>query len=200
MCRSEWKLETMTKSHPLGAKHAMSLKKHIACVCLIGMSLLFLAAIEKQELSQPLEPDRVYQLTVSSNTQWTDTGYDVQQSQVVHFRASGGISLQVGNPMAYCGPDGYDLKTLQQPLQDNNIGALIGKVVLLISVEIDEETGEETRNEIEEAFYIGSEQRVSMPIDGRLFLGINENVVQDNSGQFVVNIRLTRGQDEPALE
>ena len=71
-----------------------------------------------------------------------DSGNVYLEGQEVHFRASGGISLQVGNPMAYCGPDGYDLRTLQQPLQDNNIGAVIGKVVLLISIEIDEETGE----------------------------------------------------------
>jgi len=175
----------------------MSSKKRffsLTCTFLVGIGILCLAAQETQELGQPLEPDRVYRLTVVSNTQWADTGYDVQQSQEIHFRATGGISLQIGNPMAYCGPDGYDLKTLQQPLQDNNIGAVIGKVVLLISIEIDEETGEETRNEIEEFFYIGSEQRVSMPLAGRLFLGINENVVEDNSGQFVVDIRLTRSQ------
>ncbi|MFC2163441.1 hypothetical protein ACFLT2_00425 [Acidobacteriota bacterium] len=161
-----------------------------SCAFLIGMGILCLAAQETQELGQPLELDRVYRFPLASNVKWTDTGYDVQQNQEIHFRATGGISLQVGNPMAYCGPDGYDLKTLQQPLQDNNIGAVIGKVVLLISIEIDEETGEETRNEIEELFYIGSEQRVSMPINGRLFLGINENVAQDNSGQFMVDIRL----------
>lgn len=133
---------------------------------------------------------RVYRLTVPSNVPWTDTGYNVKKEQTLLFFASGGISLQVGNPMAYCGPDGYDLKTIQQPLQDKNIGALIGKVVLLISIEVDKKTGEETRNEIEELFYIGPEQRVTFPIGGRLFLGINENVVGDNSGQFTVDIRL----------
>jgi hypothetical protein len=132
---------------------------------------------------------RVYRLTVPSNVQWTDTGYDVEGEQTLSFSGSGGISLQVGNPMAYCGPDGYDLKTVQQPIQDKNIGALIGKVVLLISIEVDEETGEETRNEMVEIFHIGSEQIISMPISGRLFLGINENIAGDNSGQFTVDIR-----------
>jgi len=179
-----------TKSFVLSKKRILTL----SCVFLIGLAVLCLADQETQELGQPLELNRVYRLPLVSNVQWTDTGYDVQQRQEIHFRASGGISLQVGNPMAYCGPDGYDLKTLQQPLQDNNIGAVIGKVVLLISIEIDEETGEETRNEIEELFYIGSEQSVSMPLNGRLFLGINENVVEDNSGQFMVDIRLTRSQ------
>ena len=135
-------------------------------------------------------PGRVYRLTVPSNVQWTDTGYDVEGDQMLSFYASGGISLQVGNPMAYCGPDGYDLKTVQQPIQNQNIGALIGKVVLLISIEVDEETGEETRNEMVEIFHIGPERIVSLPISGRLFLGINENVAEDNSGQFTVDIRL----------
>lgn len=133
---------------------------------------------------------RVFRLTVPSNVQWTDTGYDVEGDQTLYFSASGGISLQVGNPMAYCGPDGYDLKTVQQPIQNKNIGALIGKVVLLISIEVDEETGEETRNEMVEIFHIGSDRIVSMPISGRLFLGINENVAEDNSGQFTVDVRL----------
>jgi hypothetical protein len=169
----------------------------LATAFLLGMGILCMAVQEEQEPGRQMESGRVYRLTVASNTQWTDTGYDVQQSQEIHFRASGGISLQVGNPMAYCGPDGYDLKTLQQPLQDNNIGAVIGKVVLLISIEIDEETGEETRNEMEELFYIGLEQKVSMPLNGRLFLGINENVVEDNSGQYTVDIRLTPSRADP---
>lgn len=187
----------VTKSSTHDPRSFVFSKKRIftlSCALLVGLGILCLADQETQELGQPLEPNRVYRIPLVSNVQWSDTGYDVQQRQEIHFRVTGGISLQVGNPMAYCGPDGYDLKTLQQPLQDNNIGAVIGKVVLLISIEIDEETGEETRNEIEEIFYIGSEQRVSMPINGRLFLGINENVVEDNSGQFMVEIRLTSGQ------
>ena len=56
--------------------------------------------------------------------------------------------------------------------------------------EIDEETGEEIRHEIIEKFYIGSADQVRMPISGRLFLGINENVVGDNSGEFEVIIYL----------
>ena len=190
----------MKKTKTLEIRSCKSLQRRFTWVCLIGGIILSLGAQDKQQLSQSLDPDRVYRITVPSNTQWTDTGHDVRQSQEIHFRASGGISLQVGNPMAYCGPEGYDLKTLQQPLQDNNIGSLIGKVVLLISIEIDEETGEETRNEMVELFYIGSEQRVSMPLDGHLFLGINENVVEDNSGQYTVDIRLASDRIEPSFE
>ena len=150
----------------------------------------FVFSAQTQEPGLKLTSGRIYRFTVQSNMQWTDTGYDVEGEQMLSFSASGGISLQLGNPMAYCGPDGYDLKTIQQPIQNENIGSLIGKVVLLISIEVNEETGEETRNEIVEIFPIGADRILSMPISGRLFLGINENVVGDNSGRFTVDVRL----------
>lgn len=128
------------------------------------------------------------EISVSSNVDWTDTGLDVIEGQEIIFRAVGQISLQKGNPVTYCGPDGYNYQSLQQPLQDQNIGALIGKVYFLISLEVDEETGEEIRNEREEIFHIGSAKRVTMPMAGRLFLGINENLVADNDGIFHVLI------------
>jgi hypothetical protein len=128
------------------------------------------------------------EISVSSNVDWTDTGLDVVEGQQIIFRAVGQISLQKGNPVTYCGPDGYNYQSLQQPLQNQNIGALIGKVYFLISLEIDEETGEEIRNEREEIFYIGSASRVTIPMDGRLYLGVNENLVVDNDGVFHVLI------------
>jgi hypothetical protein len=133
-----------------------------------------------------LEAGRFYRIGVPAEVPWTDTRYDVSAGQRIRFKARGGISLQQGNPSGFCGPDGLTFSTAQQPLPETNYGSLIGKVVRLISVEIDEETGEETRNEIVEYFYIGSEQTVVMPIDGSLYLGINELVVQDNSGALSV--------------
>jgi hypothetical protein len=159
-------------------------------IVMLAFSPLTLRLQEQEPEGLKFLTERIFRLTVPSNVQWTDTGYDVEEDQTLYFSASGGISLQVGNPMAYCGPDGYDLKTVQQPIQNRNIGALIGKVVLLISIEVDEETGEETRNEMVEIFHIGSDRIIAMPISGRLFLGINENVAEDNSGQFTVDIRL----------
>jgi len=148
---------------------------------------------EKDENLQKRQPLRV---SVLADKDWTDAGLDVIEGQEIYFTATGGISLQNGNPMAYCGPDGYNLKTVQQPFPDRNIGALIGKVIHLVSIEIDEETGEEIRNEIVEMFYIGSARKVEMPLEGRLFLGINENIVGDNSGEYSVTVFL---MDEESL-
>ena len=148
------------------------------------------ALAKEQEQDTDLEWKEVSQITVLGNVDWTDTGLEVKEDQEIYFSAQRQISLQRGNPMAWCGPDGMDRKTMQQPISDKNIGALIGKVVWLISIEVDEETGEEIRHEIIEKFYIGSANQVRMPISGRLFLGINENVVGDNSGEFEVIIYL----------
>jgi hypothetical protein len=145
---------------------------------------------KQQEEDSDLEWKEVSRITVLGNVDWIDTGLEVKENQEVYFRAQRQISLQMGNPMAWCGPDGMDRKTMQQPIPDKNIGALIGKVAWLISIEVDEESGEEIRHEIIEKFYIGSDSQVRMPISGRLFLGINENVVGDNSGEFEVIIYL----------
>jgi len=147
-------------------------------------------AAKEQEESPDLEWKEVSKIVILGNVDWTDTGLEVKEDQDIYFSAQKQISLQRGNPMAWCGPDGMDRKTMQQPISDRNIGALIGKVVWLISIEVDEETGEEIRHEIIEKFYIGSADQVRMPISGRLFLGINENVVGDNSGEFEVIIYL----------
>lgn len=139
-----------------------------------------------------LEPGRFYRIGVPAEVPWTDTRFDVFAGQRIRFQARGGISLQQGNPSGFCDPDGLPFSTAQQPLPETNYGALIGKIVRLISVEVDEETGEETRNEIVEYFYIGSRQTLDMPIDGSLYLGINELVVQDNSGALSVEFELVR--------
>ena len=156
---------------------------------LLVLTLLFTAfshlKIQENEVQSPKE-SKIHRLIVAADKSWTDTGLDVAKKQEVYFKARGMISLQKGNPMAYCGPDGYNLKTVQQPLPEENIGALIGRVVYLVSVERDEETGEEIRNEIVEKFHIGEEKRVEMAMGGHLFLGINENVVGDNSGEYEV--------------
>lgn len=131
-------------------------------------------------------------ITVPANVAWTDTGREVREGDEFYFEASGGISIQKGNPMAFCGPEGYNLKTVQQPMKDKNIGSLIGKVSRVLSVTKDKESGEEIKNELTEYFYIGPGNHVQMPMTGRLYLGVNENVIADNTGQFAVLVYTKR--------
>lgn len=136
-------------------------------------------------------------VVVPGNAAWTDTGIEVIQGQAVEFTAEGRISLQKGNPQADCGPDGYDLMTIQQPLTEYNLGALIGKVVIAVTVIMDEKTGEEKTEEAAEIFFVGAGNRVEMPAKGRLFLGINELVSGDNAGEFTVTV-VTGREERPA--
>ena len=125
-------------------------------------------------------------ITVPANQAWTDTGFDVQKSQEFYFVTSGTISLQKDNPIAGCGPEGFDRKTQQQPIPEQNLGALVGKILEKVETATDKQTGEKTQREIGQAFFIGKEIRLSLPAAGRLLLGINELVVGDNDGFFEV--------------
>jgi hypothetical protein len=149
--------------------------RRFTLVCLL-VSRLFAAA------------DEIRTVVVPGNAAWTDTGIEVIQGQGIEFTAEGTLSLQRGNPQADCGPDGYDLRTIQQPLTDRNLGALIGKVVIGVTVIKDKKTGQEKTEEAAEFFYIGARSRVEMPAKGRLFLGINELVIGDNAGEFTVTV------------
>ncbi len=132
------------------------------------------------------------QVAVPAAAGWVDTGLDVEAGRELGFQATGEISLQVGNPEAVCGPAGLDLRSLQQPLPEQNLGALVGKVAQVVGVRKDEETGEEIPDEIVRLFYIGPDRICAMPLSGRLYLGVNENVVRDNSGEFAVSVSSRR--------
>jgi hypothetical protein len=44
----------------------------------------------------------------------------------------------------------------------------------------------EIRDEIFVLFFIGPERTVTVPMKGRLYLGLNENALKDNAGEFTV--------------
>jgi hypothetical protein len=171
------------------------LRLGLASLAALGIGALAAMAQETAPLagSEPGEA-RTVVVAVAGAEAWTDTGLEVASGDMVFFRAEGKITLQKGNPEAECGPGGYDLQTLQQPLTGRRLGSLIGKVVIGVTVLIDEQTKEERREEAAVFFYVGAESRVEMPAKGRLFLGINENVIGDNAGEFRVTVTAPRAR------
>jgi len=143
----------------------------------------------------PSQDVLVKTMAVPAAAGWVDTGLDVEAGQELTFRASGTITLQAGNTDAACGPAGIDIRSMQQPVLDHNLGALVGKVAYLLASRRDEESGEEIRDEIVRVFFVGVENSCPMPISGRLYLGVNENVVKDNGGEFTVSVWLRRAPD-----
>jgi hypothetical protein len=131
-------------------------------------------------------PQTEQAVVVPAASGWVDTGIDVGPAEELVFRASGEVSLQKGNPEAVCGPGGLDLVTVEQPVPQANLGALIGRIAQLVASRIDEDSGLEIRDEVFVLFLVGPESAVSVPFKGRLYLGVNENVVKDNGGEFSV--------------
>ncbi len=100
---------------------------------------------------------------------WLDTGIDVAPGEELLFSATGEINLQKGNPEAVCGPEGLDLVTVEQPVPDANLGALIGRIAQLVASRVDEDSGLEVRDEVFVLFLVGPESAVSVPFKGRLY-------------------------------
>ncbi len=157
-----------------------------ACAWICGLALSAPARPSSPPQDQaavlPLEKT----IAVAADAGWVDTAIDVGPGEELRISASGEISLQRGNPEAVCGPGGLDLVTVDQPIPNVNLGALIGKVVQPVARRIDEDSGIEIRDEIFVLFPVGPETIVTAPIKGRLYLGVNENVLKDNGGVFAV--------------
>ena len=105
---------------------------------------------------------------VDGNQRWTDTGIDVRQGDRVQFTAGGQIEYAPGQRTTAAGTQG---RSASFPVPMLGAGALIGRV------------GESA------AFPVGATRELVMPGDGRLFLGINDDVVDDNVGSFTVAVR-----------
>ena len=145
-----------------------------AAVVLSGV-LLSLAGAPTPGRRQDAPADFVLvrKVQVAGAVAWTDSGLNVQKGQEYYFQAEGSVSLQKDNPIATCGPEGLALRTLQQPLLDQNLGALICKVREKVEFVEDKRGGEKTAA-------------------GRLLFRVNENVTDDNDGAFDVKIYLKR--------
>ncbi len=157
-----------------------------AVAAAFGLAALALGGLAPSAQEQAAEAQPAKTFAVPADSGWVDTGIDVGPGEELLFRASGEINLQRGNPEAVCGPAGLDLITVEQPIPNANLGALIGKVVQLVARRTDEDSGMEVRDEIFVLFLVGPENTVTVPFKGRLYLGVNENVLKDNGGEYSV--------------
>jgi hypothetical protein len=120
--------------------------------------------------AQPSVPGAI---VVSSTQQWTPTGITVRRGERVTFNSTGEIVLSP-DPNDKAQPTGAfsQRKAPGSPLPDILAGALIGRIG----------NGQ--------PFAIGDQTAIPMPASGPLYLGINDDVLGDNSGQF--NVVVTR--------
>jgi len=111
-------------------------------------------------------------ITVPSTTQWTSTGIRVNQGDRLQFNSSGEISLRPANfnDRANVAGSLSGRTAPNSPLPHALAGALIGRI----------DSGP--------AFGIGNQTTIVAPASGILYLGINDDVLTDNSGEFRVTI------------
>ena len=110
---------------------------------------------------------REKQTIVSADVAWNDTGIDVRAGQTVYFEATGQVRWGKDRRDGPAG-ERNSPSNPNRPMGNRNAAALIGKI------------GSDT-------FYIGDETGpVRLRSSGRLYLGVNDDVLTDNSGNFRV--------------
>ena len=113
---------------------------------------------------------REREVNVQARTQWTDTGVNVRNGQMVYFEASGRVRWGRDRQD---GPEGENNspRNPSRPIPGRPAAALIGRV------------GDDA------PFFIGNDaEGVRVRGSGTLFLGINDETLDDNSGSFRVTV------------
>lgn len=113
---------------------------------------------------------REREVNVSARNQWTDAGVTVRNGQMIYFEASGKIRWGQGRQD---GPDGENNspRNPNRPIPGRPAASLIGRV------------GEDA------PFFIGSgTDGIRVRGNGPLYLGVNDETFEDNSGAFRVTV------------
>lgn len=114
---------------------------------------------------------RERQTSVTAREPWTDTGIDVRAGQAIYFAASGETRW---GPNRRDGAAGERNSPVNQgrPLPDRPAAALIGRI-----------------GNGNDVFFIGTDAGpFRARASGRLFLGVNDDVLTDNTGSLRVTV------------
>jgi hypothetical protein len=112
---------------------------------------------------------RERQVIVSADTQWNDTGIDVRQGQTVYFEASGTVTWGASRRDGPAG-ERNSPSNPNRPMANRPAAALIGKV-----------------GPGDDVFFIGDDTGgIRVRNSGRLYLGVNDDYLSDNRGNFRV--------------
>jgi hypothetical protein len=106
---------------------------------------------------------------VDSRTQWTDAGIDVRGGQQLLFAATGEVRWGPSRRDGAAGERGSPFNG-SRPMPERNAAALIGRI-----------------GASGDPFFIGDDREpIRVRGSGRLFLGINDDYLTDNSGSLRV--------------
>lgn len=107
---------------------------------------------------------------VNSQQRWTDTGINVRAGDVITFDASGEIEMSEPSDTATPAGSTRGRTAPDAPVLGQKAGGLLAKI------------GEYWPT------FIGDRTTWTAPVSGRLYLGVNDDHLPDNSGEFIVNV------------
>ena len=137
---------------------------------------------DRQPIDQ-IDRTRTQEVTINvpGTSRGTDTGIDVRSGDQITFTASG--TVNAGRRSGQVGPEGGRTGVLStiigigtRPVPTAGPGALIGYI-------------RTSDGQQSQPFLIGSQLTFTVPVDGRLYLAINDDDYSDNGGSFSVKIR-----------
>jgi len=108
-------------------------------------------------------------ITLEGTETWIDTGINLKEGQDILFSVSGCIYID-DKMLVYQNGEVDVIWNKKKPLPNQPTGALIAKV-----------------GEAGKPFYVGNDKApFQIPVNGKLFLGINDFNFEDNSGKFII--------------
>ena len=140
------------------------MKRYVFLSCQPIVSAIFVLTVA---LSLPLAAQD-YKFTISTSQSWTDTGVELRSGDWVGITATAGSGG--------CDPAGVSMgaSAPNLPLSTALAGALIARL---------QEAGSPT--------LVGNTQRLHVPQDGHLFLGVNASGAPPCQGSYVVKVHIT---------
>jgi hypothetical protein len=112
-------------------------------------------------------------ITVSARQRWTDSGIDVVAGDVISFSIAGTVTLGDDHPLGAEGDLDGATAAPRRPLTDRPAGALIGRI----------------GTSPDDTFFIGAERLpFRVRTSGRLYLGVNDDTLDDDGGAFQVAV------------
>lgn len=134
---------------------------------------IYLAPVGGSAGTAGAQPGAPGSVVVVANQAWTPTGLIVRRGETLTFQTTGEVQLSGdGNDKAHsAGAYSQRRPGAGAPLPQELAGALVARIG----------NGQ--------AFAIGNSTTVTMPADGQLFLGVNDDALGDNSGQFNVSVQ-----------
>jgi Ca2+-binding EF-hand superfamily protein len=112
---------------------------------------------------------------VNPQLRWNDTGIDVRAGDTITFRASGQIQMSTnGGDFANPGGSTTGRKAADAPILSESAGALIARIGGYGPI------------------FVGGRGNLVAPATGRLYFGVNDDHLPDNSGEFTVDVGVRR--------